>query len=107
MPKRVSEQELKQVEDLLLKHPAGLSAGQLRKLSDPPVSASTLKRRLSQLEKAGRIRRQGVGRATRYFHGAAATVLRPAVTSREPGHFETPDGWSYLCCGTMASRNLP
>lgn len=92
MPKRVSDQELQPVEDLLLRHPAGLSAGELRKAFDPPISASTLKRRLGQLEKAGRIRRHGVGRATRYFHGVSAITLRPAATSRESGQFETPGG---------------
>ncbi|MGQ0383226.1 MAG: Fic family protein [Gammaproteobacteria bacterium] len=92
MPKRVSDQELQSVEDLLLRRPAGLSASELRMAFDPPISASTLKRRLGQLEKAGRIRRHGVGRATRYFHAASAIALRPAATSREPGRFETPGG---------------
>lgn len=92
MPKRVTAQELQQIEDAILRYPGGLSAGELRMEFDPPVSSSTLKRRLGELEKAGRIRRHGVGRATRYFHGAAATTTRPAATARAPGQFETPDG---------------
>lgn len=92
MPKRVTDQELQQVEEVLLRLPGGLSAGELRRQLDPAVSSSTLKRRLGQLEKAGRIRRHGVGRATRYFHGTSATALRPAAPSREPGQFETPEG---------------
>lgn len=92
MPKHVTAQELQQVEDVLLRHPGGLSAGELRKEFDPPVSSSTLKRRLGELEKAGRIRRHGLGRATRYFHGAAATTTRGATAPRAPGQFETPDG---------------
>jgi DNA-binding Lrp family transcriptional regulator len=92
MPKRVSAPELQQVEDVLLQHAGGLSAAELRRQLDPPISPSTLKRRLAELEKAGRIRRHGVGRATRYFHGGAATAARPAATSRASGQFETPDG---------------
>lgn len=92
MPKRVTAQELQQIEDAILRYPGGLSAGELRMEFDPPVSSSTLKRRLGELEKAGRIRRHGVGRATRYFHGAAAITSRPAATARAPGQFETPDG---------------
>ena len=92
MPKRVTAQELQQIEDAILRYPGGLSASELRMEFDPPVSSSTLKRRLGELEKAGRIRRHGVGRATRYFHGAAASTTRPAATARAPGQFETPDG---------------
>ena len=92
MPKRVTAHELQQIEDAVLRHPGGLSAGELRKQLASPVSSSTLKRRLGQLEEAGRIRRHGAGRATRYFHGVAATVSRPAAVARVPGQFETPDG---------------
>ena len=92
MPKRVTAQELQQIEDAVLRHASGLSAAELRSQLDPPVSPSTLKRRLRELEKAGRIRRHGAGRATRYFHGVTATSGRPAATSRAPGQFETPGG---------------
>ena len=92
MPKRVTALELQQVEDVLLRHAGGLSAGELRKEFDPPIHPSTLKRRLGALEKAGRVRRHGAGRATRYFHGASTTTVRPAATSRAPGQFATPEG---------------
>ena len=92
MPKRVTAQELQQIEDAILRYPGGLSAAELRRQLDPPVSSSTLKRRLGELEKAGRIRRHGAGRATRYFHGAVATAARAATTTRGAGQFETPGG---------------
>lgn len=92
MPKRVTEQELQQVEDAILRHPGGLSAAELRQKLDDVVSPTTLKRRLAALENAGRIRRAGGGRATRYYHGPSAAPVTAAAPSRAPGHFETQDG---------------
>jgi Fic family protein len=86
VPKRVTPQERQQIEDLILRHPEGLSAAELRKALQESVSPSTLKRRLAALEAAGRIRRHGAGRATKYLHGNSARA------ASAPGQFQTPDG---------------
>lgn len=86
MPKRVTPQERQQIEDLILRNPGGLSAAELLKALHESVSPSTLKRRLAALEEAGRIRRHGAGRATKYIHGT------PARAPSAPGQFQTPDG---------------
>lgn len=93
MPKRITERDLQPLEDLLLRASGGITAAELRDAFDPPITPSTLKRRLAQLERAGRIRRHGSGPATRYFHGASVTTPgRTAARRAAPAEFATPDG---------------
>jgi len=73
---------------LLALNPGGLSASELRDQVRPKVSQPTLWRRLDELRAAGRIRRAGVGRATRYHSapsGHAIADLRSKVLHREVG----------------------
>ena len=86
MPKRVTQSELKRIEDVVLRFPAGVSLAQLQGELRGAISRRTLSRRLADLLEAGRIRRRGEGRATRYLHGASKT--QRAVSPQ----FETADG---------------
>src|SRR5271169_4613784 len=112
MPKRVTETELQKIEDVLLRHPAGLSLRQLQSELGGAVSRRTLSRRISALLLASRIHRRGEGRLTRYVHGSASaaqgpqhfgrdrrtsgaqpTAIAPAAKPAElEGQFETPEG---------------
>jgi len=93
MPKQVSPNELQDIENTVLRFPAGLSLAQLHKELGASLSHSTLSRRLAELIESRRIHRRGKGRATRYFHGAAATSPRAPSRFAEAGQFETPDGF--------------
>src|SRR3970282_1609577 len=86
MPKRVTQSELKRIEDVVLRFPAGVSLAQLQGELRGAISRRTLSRRLADMLEAGRIRRRGEGRATRYLHGASKT--QRAVSPQ----FETADG---------------
>src|SRR5262245_55972138 len=114
MPKRVTETEFQKIEDVLLRHPTGLSLIQLQKEIRGSMSRRTLSRRISALLAAGRIHRRGDARATRYlYRPASATQERPRVeregrasgalpttstvapegkASGLAGRFETPEG---------------
>jgi Fic family protein len=114
MPKRVTETEFRKIEDVLLRHPAGLSLMQLQKEIRGSMSRRTLSRRISALLAAGRIHRRGGARATRYlYRPASATHERPQIeragqasralptasaiapegkASELAGRFETPEG---------------
>ncbi len=113
MPKRITQSELQQIEDVVLRFPAGVSLAELQKELRGSISRRTLSRRLAELLEAGRIQRRGEGRATRYFHGASATPerqrIQPEARARDrlpvamavapeaarlemAGQFETPDG---------------
>ena len=75
MPKYISEKDLNSIASLLAGRPAGWRIGEIEKqLADQSLRLNrrTLQRRLAQLEKAGRIRIAGVGRATRYLPLAAS-----------------------------------
>jgi DNA-binding Lrp family transcriptional regulator len=77
-----------QILGLLALNPGGLSASELRKQLRPKVSQPTLWRRLDELRAAGRVRRVGHGRATRYLvaaSGQAVADLRSKVLHREVG----------------------
>ncbi len=110
MPKRVTETELQKIEDVLLRHSAGLSLLQLQRELSGAMSRRTLSRRVSALLTAKRIHRQGEARSTRYLHGAptvpgvrhvkrdgsvspALPATVPTVkTAEREGRFETPEG---------------
>ena len=114
MPKRVTENELQKIEDVLLRHSAGLSLMQLQKELSGALSRRTLSRRISALLAAGRIHRRGEARSTRYLYGPAPAVQGPRRAERagrasdaQPtavaiapvskaaelaGQFETPEG---------------
>lgn len=109
MPKRVTETELQRIEDVLLRHSAGLSLLQLQNQLHGSVSRRTLSRRISALLAANRIHRRGEGRSTRYVHGpaptaaqveregraggATAAAIAPVGKAAEvAGRFETPEG---------------
>ena len=114
MPKRVTETELRKIEDVLLRHSAGLSLMQLHKELRRSISRRTLSRRISALLAAGRIHRRGEARSTRYLYGPAPAAQGPRRVEREArasdaqptsvaiapdskasesaGQFETPEG---------------
>src|SRR5271169_6163405 len=83
MPKRVTETELQKIEDVLLRHPAGLSLRQLQSELGGAVSRRTLSRRISALLLASRIHRRGEGRLTRYVHGSAWAAQDPQLLGRK------------------------
>lgn len=73
---------------LLALNPDGLSASELRGQVRPKVSQPTLWRRLDELRAAGRVRKSGIGRATRYHSaasGQAIADLRSKALHREVG----------------------
>src|SRR5260370_39457250 len=76
MPKRVTETELERIEDVLLRHSAGLSLLKLQRELGGSISRRTLSRRLSALLAANRIHRRGEARSTRYVHGPVPTAQR-------------------------------
>jgi hypothetical protein len=110
MPKRVTDTELKRIEDVLLRHPAGLSLLKLQREIHGSISRRTLSRWLSALLAANRIHRQGEARSTRYVYGPVPSaqksqrvehegratepaIIKPAGKPAEPkGQFEMPDG---------------
>ena len=75
MPKYISEKDLYPIEAMIVGRPNGWQIGDIEKqLADQGMKLNrrTLQRRLEQLEKAGRIRITGAGRATRYLPRASA-----------------------------------
>ena len=69
MPKHISEKEIESIASLLTAHPSGWRIGEIIKALESngqSFNLRTLQRRLSRLEKTGRILIAGVGRATRY-----------------------------------------
>ena len=70
MPKYISEKDLYPIETLLANRPNGWRIGEIEKALESQglsFNRRTLQRRLALLEKVGRIRIDGVGRATRYL----------------------------------------
>jgi len=112
MPKLVTEAELQRIEDVLFRHPAGLSLLKLQRELRGSMSRRTLSRRLSVLLTANRIHRLGEARSTLYVQGPVPTArglqhgelegrasgaepvaIAPAGKPAEPtGQFETPEG---------------
>jgi Fic family protein len=114
VPKRVTETELHKIENVLLRHSAGLSLMQLHKEYRGSISRRTLSRRISTLLAAGRIHRRGEARSTRYLYGPEPAAQGPRRVEREArashaqptsaiiapdskvsesaGQFETPEG---------------
>jgi hypothetical protein len=104
MPKRVTEIELRRIEDVLLRHPAGLPLLKLQSELRGYISRRTLSRRLSALLAASRLHRRGEARSTQYVYGPvprAPDLQYPEIAGRasgadrvaEPtGQFETPEG---------------
>lgn len=114
MPKRVAKTELQKIEDVLIRHVAGLSLMQLQKELRGSISRRTLSRRISALLAAGRIHRRGEARSTRYVygpapalqglrgieHGGRASDALPAASTTAPerkasgsaAEFQTPEG---------------
>ena len=75
MPKYISEKDLYPIEALIVGRPNGWRIGDIEKQlanQGMKLNRRTLQRRLEQLEKAGRIRITGAGRATRYLPRASA-----------------------------------
>lgn len=78
MPKYISDKDLRTIESLLARRPDGWQIGEIETALESqglPFHRRTLQRRLALLEKAGRVRIAGVGRATRYL---------PIVPAEEP-----------------------
>jgi len=76
MPKYISDRDLFPIETIIAQRHEGLGAGEIDKaLKDQGLSLNrrTLQRRLSLLEKEGRIQIVGAGRATRYLPLVSAT----------------------------------
>lgn len=119
MPARIPEKNLEQLVALITASP-GLSSGHLFRKGKLSVSERTLKSYLSLLVDSGLVRREGVGKATRYYPPKTTfpkpeeitlstealesreLVLRP-VTSRTPVGYDTeflaryiPNETSYL-----------
>ena len=70
MPKRVDKQELDKLAALLAPHKPGLGIAALEQICKAAAldfDRRTLQRRLSELVKAGRVVKQGEGRASRYL----------------------------------------
>jgi hypothetical protein len=70
MPKYISEDDLYPIETLLADRHDGWRIGEIEKALEGQglsFNRRTLQRRLARLEKAGRIRIAGVGRATLYL----------------------------------------
>ena len=78
MPKRLSHEDLQAIAEALARFPGGASAEVLGRALDPPLSGRTLRRRLADLLKAGRIARRGEGRSTRYLPLTAVSPGTPA-----------------------------
>lgn len=74
MPKRVTNQELETLEMLFPVRPPGLGVAELTRISGTP-DRRTLQRRLAQLVAAGRLVRDGAGRASRYRLAPALSYL--------------------------------
>lgn len=70
MPKIVTRTDLQSTEDALRRHAGGISLLQLQKELGGLLSRRTLSRRISALLNAGRIRRTGEARSTRYVYGS-------------------------------------
>lgn len=69
MPKHIPEKEFESIASLLTAHPGGWRIGEILKAlasNGQSFNRRTLQRRLSRLEKTGKILIAGVGRATRY-----------------------------------------
>jgi Fic family protein len=99
MPRQVSPADIEHIENALLLFPNGASATQLADALRGRLSARTLRRRLAQLVRAGRIARIGAGRGTRYFHSTAkvrGTATRRATPALDRGsavvQYAVPDG---------------
>jgi Fic/DOC family len=76
MPKYISDRDLFPIETIIAQRREGLGVGEIDKaLKDQGLSLNrrTLQRRLSLLEKEGRIQIVGAGRATRYLPLVSAT----------------------------------
>ncbi len=84
MPKRVTADDLRQVERAMEGFSDGVSLAQLQAVLGDAFSRRTLSRRLVELLAAKRIRRSGEGGTTRYSR----------VNSAKPtgSTFDTPDG---------------
>lgn len=86
MPKHIPIDELDAVFQEIALHPAGASLDEIEDSPKIALPRRTLQRRLAFLVKAGRLRVQGRGRATRYLpvHGHGAEDAFPALE----GHLE-------------------
>ena len=62
-----SDQELKEILEILSKYPEGLSRREISKHLSSPIHDKTLQRSLVQLYDRGQIKKEGIKRATRYF----------------------------------------
>ena len=93
MPKRVTADELRQVESAVEHFPGGISLAQLHAELADAFTRRTLSRRLAELLTAKRIQRRGEGSATRYrrVRGATPATPKTAATGRAAS-FDTPDG---------------
>ena len=61
------EQQIEEVIAILEKHPEGLSRGQITEKISFSINGKTLQRRLLALAEEGRIAREGIKKATRYY----------------------------------------
>jgi fido (protein-threonine AMPylation protein) len=93
MPKRVTADELQQVESAVDRFPDGVSLAQLHEQLRDVFSRRTLSRRLAELLAAKRIQRRGEGSATRYTRVSGAAPGTPTMSvTGETASFDTPDG---------------
>jgi len=93
MPKRVTADELRQVESAIERFSDGMSLAQLQAALGDAFSRRTLSRRLAELLAAKRIRRSGEGGATRYSSVSGAKPAESAiVVTYGAASFDTPDG---------------
>ena len=93
MPKRVTADDLRQVESAIERSSDGMSLAQLQAALGDAFSRRTLSRRLAELLAAKRIRRSGEGGATRYSGVSSAKPAESAMAVIDgTASFDTPDG---------------
>jgi hypothetical protein len=90
MPKRVTRDELQQVESAVERFSEGVSLAKLHAELGDAFSRRTLSRRLAELLAAKRIQRRGQGSATRYSRVGGTASATVAIATAVA--FETPDG---------------
>ena len=93
MPKRVTADDLRQVERAIEHLSDGMSLAQLQAALGDAFSRRTLSRRLAELLAAKRIRRSGEGGATRYSRVSDASSAESTKAVIDGvASFDTPDG---------------
>ncbi len=88
MPKRIPNEELNAIAQIIALHPGGVGAEELRRGLPFSLPARTLQRRLSYLENDGLIRSSGSRKGKRYFPSVMSLSAHATDTVSKFGQFQ-------------------